>query len=122
MRGQGRLGPGLGGDGGACPGDAAGTGTELPRPLGWRHPRAGHRAGGGAGTGGGRARAGSGARGRAGGSGGGSAPQPPQCPAPLTPRPADTEIDWKAYMQEVEGFANGTLDYTRLKGDTGPLV
>ncbi|XP_075363103.1 dol-P-Man:Man(5)GlcNAc(2)-PP-Dol alpha-1,3-mannosyltransferase [Mycteria americana] len=33
-----------------------------------------------------------------------------------------TEIDWKAYMQEVEGFANGTLDYTRLKGDTGPLV
>ncbi|XP_051482575.1 dol-P-Man:Man(5)GlcNAc(2)-PP-Dol alpha-1,3-mannosyltransferase isoform X2 [Apus apus] len=33
-----------------------------------------------------------------------------------------TEIDWKAYMDEVEGFANGTLDYTRLKGDTGPLV
>ncbi|XP_066049584.1 dol-P-Man:Man(5)GlcNAc(2)-PP-Dol alpha-1,3-mannosyltransferase isoform X2 [Chamaea fasciata] len=25
-------------------------------------------------------------------------------------------------MQEVEGFANGTLDYTQLKGDTGPLV
>ncbi|NXA93252.1 ALG3 mannosyltransferase, partial [Melanocharis versteri] len=37
-------------------------------------------------------------------------------------RPADTEIDWKAYMQEVEGFANGTLDYTQLQGDTGPLV
>ncbi|XP_009466767.1 PREDICTED: dol-P-Man:Man(5)GlcNAc(2)-PP-Dol alpha-1,3-mannosyltransferase [Nipponia nippon] len=35
---------------------------------------------------------------------------------------ADTEIDWKAYMEEVEGFANGTLDYTQLKGDTGPLV
>ncbi|KAM6127516.1 LOW QUALITY PROTEIN: dol-P-Man:Man(5)GlcNAc(2)-PP-Dol alpha-1,3-mannosyltransferase [Phoenicopterus ruber ruber] len=33
-----------------------------------------------------------------------------------------TEIDWKAYMEEVEGFANGTLDYTQLKGDTGPLV
>lgn len=33
-----------------------------------------------------------------------------------------TEIDWKAYMQEVEGFLNGTLDYSRLKGDTGPLV
>ncbi|NXU07329.1 ALG3 mannosyltransferase, partial [Buphagus erythrorhynchus] len=33
-----------------------------------------------------------------------------------------TEIDWKAYMQEVEGFANGTFDYTQLKGDTGPLV
>ncbi|XP_019328422.1 PREDICTED: dol-P-Man:Man(5)GlcNAc(2)-PP-Dol alpha-1,3-mannosyltransferase [Aptenodytes forsteri] len=25
-------------------------------------------------------------------------------------------------MEEVEGFANGTLDYTQLKGDTGPLV
>jgi len=34
----------------------------------------------------------------------------------------DTEIDWKAYMDEVEGFLNGTLDYQYLKGDTGPLV
>jgi alpha-1,3-mannosyltransferase len=34
----------------------------------------------------------------------------------------DTEIDWKAYMQEVEGVVNGTYDYTQLKGDTGPLV
>ncbi|XP_078047055.1 alg3, alpha-1,3- mannosyltransferase [Augochlora pura] len=33
-----------------------------------------------------------------------------------------TEIDWKAYMQEVEGFLNGTMDYSKLKGDTGPLV
>ncbi|KAJ8953656.1 hypothetical protein NQ314_007263 [Rhamnusium bicolor] len=33
-----------------------------------------------------------------------------------------TEIDWIAYMQEVEGFLNGTLDYKDLKGDTGPLV
>nr|CAB3221215.1 dol-P-Man:Man(5)GlcNAc(2)-PP-Dol alpha-1,3-mannosyltransferase-like [Phallusia mammillata] len=33
-----------------------------------------------------------------------------------------TEIDWKAYMQEVGGFLNGTYDYTQLKGDTGPLV
>nr|CAD7258166.1 unnamed protein product [Timema shepardi] len=33
-----------------------------------------------------------------------------------------TEIDWVAYMQEVEGVVNGTLDYTHLKGDTGPLV
>ncbi|GIY77850.1 lethal(2)neighbour of tid protein 2, partial [Caerostris darwini] len=33
-----------------------------------------------------------------------------------------TEIDWKAYMQEVEGVINGTLDYQYLKGDTGPLV
>uniref|UniRef100_A0A1B6MG43 dolichyl-P-Man:Man5GlcNAc2-PP-dolichol alpha-1,3-mannosyltransferase n=1 Tax=Graphocephala atropunctata TaxID=36148 RepID=A0A1B6MG43_9HEMI len=33
-----------------------------------------------------------------------------------------TEIDWIAYMQEVEGVVNGTLDYSKLKGDTGPLV
>jgi len=33
-----------------------------------------------------------------------------------------TEIDWKAYMDEVEGVVNGTYDYTLLKGDTGPLV
>ncbi|XP_012260274.1 lethal(2)neighbour of tid protein [Athalia rosae] len=33
-----------------------------------------------------------------------------------------TEIDWIAYMQEVEGFLNGTLDYSKLRGDTGPLV
>ncbi|XP_053601612.1 lethal(2)neighbour of tid protein 2 [Plodia interpunctella] len=33
-----------------------------------------------------------------------------------------TEIDWKAYMQECEGFLNGTLDYNKLRGDTGPLV
>lgn len=33
-----------------------------------------------------------------------------------------TEIDWKAYMQECEGFLNGTFDYSELRGDTGPLV
>lgn len=33
-----------------------------------------------------------------------------------------TEIDWEAYMQEVEGFLNGTYDYTKLEGPTGPLV
>ncbi|XP_055381822.1 lethal(2)neighbour of tid protein 2 [Condylostylus longicornis] len=33
-----------------------------------------------------------------------------------------TEIDWRAYMQECEGFLNGTTDYSLLKGDTGPLV
>ena len=35
-----------------------------------------------------------------------------------------TEIDWVAYMQEVEGVVgvNGTTDYSQLKGDTGPLV
>lgn len=34
----------------------------------------------------------------------------------------DTEIDWKAYMQQVEIFVNGTTDYTKLVGGTGPLV
>ena len=34
----------------------------------------------------------------------------------------DTEIDWEAYMEEVEGFVNGTYDYYQLKGATGPLV
>lgn len=33
-----------------------------------------------------------------------------------------TEIDWKAYMQEVEGYLNGSTNYMELKGDTGPLV
>ena len=33
-----------------------------------------------------------------------------------------TEIDWIAYMQEVEGFLAGETDYMNLKGDTGPLV
>lgn len=35
---------------------------------------------------------------------------------------SDTEIDWGAYMAEVEGVINGTYDYTELRGDTGPLV
>jgi alpha-1,3-mannosyltransferase len=34
----------------------------------------------------------------------------------------DTEIDWSTYMQQVACFANGTLDYTQIKGDTGPIV
>jgi len=33
-----------------------------------------------------------------------------------------TEIDWGAYMSEVEGVVNGTYDYTQLRGATGPLV
>jgi len=28
-----------------------------------------------------------------------------------------TEIDWIAYMQECEGFLNGTTDYSLLKGN-----
>ena len=33
-----------------------------------------------------------------------------------------TEIDWVAYMQEVEGWLGGETNYEKLKGDTGPLV
>ena len=33
-----------------------------------------------------------------------------------------TEIDWIAYMQEVEGFLHGERNYSLLRGDTGPLV
>ena len=33
-----------------------------------------------------------------------------------------TEIDWKAYMQEVEGYLSGERNYERIRGDTGPLV
>ena len=33
-----------------------------------------------------------------------------------------TEIDWEAYMQEVEGWLGGELDYRKLRGSTGPLV
>lgn len=29
---------------------------------------------------------------------------------------SDTEIDWIAYMQEVEGFLNGQMDFAELKG------
>lgn len=29
-----------------------------------------------------------------------------------------TEIDWKAYMQECEGFLNGTTDYSQLRGSS----
>ncbi|RHY32141.1 hypothetical protein DYB32_002823, partial [Aphanomyces invadans] len=33
-----------------------------------------------------------------------------------------TEIDWKAYMQQVTQFKNGERDYINIRGDTGPLV
>ncbi|KAF6229211.1 hypothetical protein HO133_007327 [Letharia lupina] len=33
-----------------------------------------------------------------------------------------TEIDWRAYIQQVEQYRNGERDYTLIKGDTGPLV
>lgn len=34
----------------------------------------------------------------------------------------DTEIDWRTYMQQVECFLSGELDYEAIKGDTGPIV
>ncbi|KAJ2565272.1 dolichyl-P-Man:Man(5)GlcNAc(2)-PP-dolichol alpha-1,3-mannosyltransferase [Coemansia sp. RSA 1813] len=37
-------------------------------------------------------------------------------------RVAYTEIDWHAYMQEIEGVASGERNYLKLAGDTGPLV
>ena len=33
-----------------------------------------------------------------------------------------TEIDWKAYMEQVATFLEGQYDYLELKGQTGPLV
>ncbi|EMC91608.1 glycosyltransferase family 58 protein [Baudoinia panamericana UAMH 10762] len=33
-----------------------------------------------------------------------------------------TEIDWKAYMQQVSQYVSGERDYVKLHGDTGPLV
>ncbi|CAI5476771.1 unnamed protein product [Closterium sp. Yama58-4] len=42
-------------------------------------------------------------------------------PPPCSP-PPDTKIDWDAYMAQVTGFQHGERDYTKLEGDTGPLV
>ena len=33
-----------------------------------------------------------------------------------------TEIDWRAYMDEVGGVLDGDFDYVNLRGETGPLV
>lgn len=30
-----------------------------------------------------------------------------------------TEIDWTAYMQQCDGFLNGTTNYSHLKGNIG---
>ncbi|UNI13258.1 Dolichyl-P-Man:Man(5)GlcNAc(2)-PP-dolichol alpha-1,3-mannosyltransferase [Purpureocillium takamizusanense] len=38
------------------------------------------------------------------------------------PPPADTEIDWVAYMEQVAQYVGGERDYTRIEGGTGPLV
>ncbi|KAJ2867766.1 dolichyl-P-Man:Man(5)GlcNAc(2)-PP-dolichol alpha-1,3-mannosyltransferase [Coemansia erecta] len=42
--------------------------------------------------------------------------------AAIIRRIAYTEIDWRAYMQEVAGVAAGERNYLKLAGDTGPLV
>jgi len=33
-----------------------------------------------------------------------------------------TNIDWAAYMQQVETFLRGERNYFKIRGDTGPLV
>lgn len=33
-----------------------------------------------------------------------------------------TEIDWIAYMEEVDFWINGEYDYRKIRGNTGPLV
>uniref|UniRef100_A0A0E0JEN6 dolichyl-P-Man:Man5GlcNAc2-PP-dolichol alpha-1,3-mannosyltransferase n=1 Tax=Oryza punctata TaxID=4537 RepID=A0A0E0JEN6_ORYPU len=33
-----------------------------------------------------------------------------------------TKIDWDAYMAQVDAFVEGEWDYTKIEGDTGPLV
>lgn len=34
----------------------------------------------------------------------------------------DTEIDWIAYMQQIKQTVAGERDYTKIEGQTGPLV
>jgi alpha-1,3-mannosyltransferase len=38
------------------------------------------------------------------------------------PPRADTEIDWKAYMEQIAIFNKGERDYKLIEGGTGPLV
>ncbi|KAK9476046.1 ALG3 protein-domain-containing protein [Lipomyces japonicus] len=33
-----------------------------------------------------------------------------------------TEIDWRAYMEQVQMFLNGERNYAKIRGGTGPLV
>jgi len=44
---------------------------------------------------------------------------------PLHPVPQltkDTKIDYTAYMQQVDMFLSGERDYSKIEGETGPLV
>ncbi|KAK5153273.1 dolichyl-P-Man:Man(5)GlcNAc(2)-PP-dolichol alpha-1,3-mannosyltransferase [Oleoguttula sp. CCFEE 6159] len=34
----------------------------------------------------------------------------------------DTEIDWTAYMEQIEQYIGGERDYVKIRGGTGPLV
>jgi len=34
----------------------------------------------------------------------------------------DTEIDWRAYIQQVSQYIAGERNYAKIRGDTGPLV
>jgi alpha-1,3-mannosyltransferase len=34
----------------------------------------------------------------------------------------DTEIDWTAYMEQIQQYISGERDYTKISGGTGPLV
>ena len=33
-----------------------------------------------------------------------------------------TEIDWRAYMQQIEVYESGVRNYYKIEGDTGPIV
>lgn len=41
---------------------------------------------------------------------------------PLLNELTDTEIDWQTYMQQVQQYISGERDYTKISGETGPLV
>ncbi|CAG2109091.1 unnamed protein product, partial [Medioppia subpectinata] len=34
----------------------------------------------------------------------------------------NTEIDWSTYVEQVQCFLNGSLNYSDIKGETGPIV
>lgn len=40
----------------------------------------------------------------------------------VSDRGIDTEIDWEAYMQQVQQYLAGERDYVKIAGGTGPLV